>query len=128
VAPKLSASKHTLISDMLRRKLKENEHESLFGKMLPQSVFIECITINNISPAPLVIFTTFIGFQAGSKGSGHAFAGAIIITLEIFFPCFLFTIVGHISFGLLVRNKVRLYSSKPWYRIWLPLSTVLFVT
>jgi hypothetical protein len=113
VAPKLSESKHTLISDMPRRKLKENEHESLFGNMLPQSVFIEYITINNISPALLLIFATFVEFQARSKGSGHAFAEAIIITLEMFFPSFLFTIARHSSLGILVRNKVRLCSSKP---------------
>jgi hypothetical protein len=55
----------------------------------------------------LVIFATFIGFQGGLKeGLGNAFAGAIIITLGMFFPCFLFTIAGHTLLETLVQNKV----------------------
>src|SRR5687767_13558136 len=57
---------------------------------------------------PLVIFATFVGFQGAYRdGSiGNAFAGAIIITLGMFFPCFLFTIAGHKLLEKLVRNKV----------------------
>ncbi|EPE26800.1 chromate transporter [Glarea lozoyensis ATCC 20868] len=67
----------------------------LKGGWLPQSVFIDCIAIGNILPAPLVIFATFVGFQGGLQdgGLGAAFAGAIIITIGMFFPCFLFTIL-----------------------------------
>jgi hypothetical protein len=79
----------------------------LKGGWLPQNVFIDCIAIGNILPAPLVIFATFIGFQGGLKdGLGNAFAGAIIITLGMFFPCFLFTIAGHTLLEKLVQNKV----------------------
>jgi chromate transport protein ChrA len=80
----------------------------LMGAWLPQSVFIDGIAIGNILPAPLVIFATFVGFQgAYLEGSiGNAFAGAIIITLGMFFPCFLFTIAGHDLLEKLVRNKV----------------------
>lgn len=80
----------------------------LKGGWLPQSVFIDCIAIGNILPAPLVIFATFVGFQGGliDGGLGRAFAGAIIITLGMFFPCFLFTIAGHSLLEKLVRNKV----------------------
>ncbi|GJN78751.1 hypothetical protein PLIIFM63780_002260 [Purpureocillium lilacinum] len=79
----------------------------LMGSWLPQSVFIDGIAIGNILPAPLVIFATFVGFQgAYSNGSvANAFAGAIIITLGMFFPCFLFTIAGHDLLEKLVRNK-----------------------
>ncbi|RYP65536.1 hypothetical protein DL770_008976 [Monosporascus sp. CRB-9-2] len=79
----------------------------LMGAWLPQSVFIDGIAIGNILPAPLVIFATFVGFQgAYLNGSvGNAFAGAIIITLGMFFPCFLFTIAGHELLEKLVRNK-----------------------
>jgi hypothetical protein len=79
----------------------------LKGGWLPQNVFIDCIAIGNILPAPLVIFATFIGFHGGLKGGlGSAFAGAIIITLGMFFPCFLFTIAGHSLLEKLVQNKV----------------------
>ncbi|RPA98347.1 chromate transporter [Choiromyces venosus 120613-1] len=80
----------------------------LKGGWLAQSVFIDCIAIGNVLPAPLVIFATFVGFQGGladGKGLGGAFAGAIIITLGMFFPCFVFTIAGHEVLEKLVRNK-----------------------
>uniref|UniRef100_A0A0D2YDK5 Chromate transport protein n=1 Tax=Fusarium oxysporum (strain Fo5176) TaxID=660025 RepID=A0A0D2YDK5_FUSOF len=79
----------------------------LMGAWLPQSVFIDGIAIGNILPAPLVIFATFVGFQGAylDRSIGNAFAGAIIITLGMFFPCFLFTIAGHELLEKLVRNK-----------------------
>jgi hypothetical protein len=82
----------------------------LKGGWLHQSVFIDCIAIGNILPAPLVIFATFVGFQGGlvDGGLGRAFAGAVVITLGMFFPCFVFTIAGHSLLEKLVRNKVRL--------------------
>merc|ERR1712093_329385 len=36
---------------------------ALKGGWLPQSVFIDCIAIGNILPAPLVIFAPFVGFH-----------------------------------------------------------------
>jgi chromate transport protein ChrA len=81
----------------------------LLGAWLPQSMFIDGIAIGNILPAPLVIFATFLGFQGAymENGSlGNAFAGAVIITLGMFFPCFLFTIAGHDLLEKLVRNQV----------------------
>ncbi|KAL9104806.1 MAG: hypothetical protein Q9163_000304 [Psora crenata] len=79
----------------------------LKGGWLPQQVFIDCIAIGNVLPAPLVIFATFVGFQGGKVdgGLGGAFAGAVIITLGMFFPCFLFTIAGHSLLEKLVHNK-----------------------
>lgn len=81
----------------------------LLGAWLPQSVFIDAIAIGNILPAPLVIFATFVGFQGALlHGSlGNAFAGAIVITLGMLFPCFLFTVAGHDLLEKLVHNKVR---------------------
>ncbi|PWW73106.1 chromate transporter [Tuber magnatum] len=80
----------------------------LKGGWLAQSVFIDCIAIGNVLPAPLVIFATFVGFQGGlvdGKGVGGAFAGAIVITLGMFFPCFLFTVAGHELLEKLIRNR-----------------------
>lgn len=81
----------------------------LKGAWLPQQVFIDCIAISNVLPAPLVIFATFVGFQGGNSdgGLGYAFAGAVVITIGMFFPCFLFTIMGHSLLEKLVHNKVR---------------------
>ena len=36
---------------------------------------------------------------------GPAFAGAVVITLGMFMPCFLFTIAGHHLLEKLVRNR-----------------------
>ncbi|KAF3009810.1 hypothetical protein E8E13_010151 [Curvularia kusanoi] len=79
----------------------------LKGGWLPQRVFIDCIAIGNVLPAPLVIFATFVGFQGGNAdgGLGKAFAGAVLITLGMFFPCFLFTIAGHDLLEKLVHNQ-----------------------
>ncbi|KAG7284861.1 hypothetical protein NEMBOFW57_009476 [Staphylotrichum longicolle] len=80
----------------------------LLGAWLPQSVFIDGIAIGNILPAPLVIFATFVGFQGAylENGSiGNGFAGAVIITWGMFFPCFMFTIAGHNLLENLVRNQ-----------------------
>jgi chromate transport protein ChrA len=81
----------------------------LKGGWLTQNVFVDCIAIGNVLPAPLVIFATFVGFQGGLvEGSlGTAFAGAVVITLGMFFPCFVFTIAGHELLEKLIRNKVR---------------------
>lgn len=81
----------------------------LKGRWLAQNVFLDCIAIGNVLPAPLVIFATFVGFQGGlvAGSLGNAFAGAVIITLGMFSPCFLFTIAGHELLEKLVRNKVR---------------------
>ncbi|KIW13672.1 hypothetical protein PV08_08863 [Exophiala spinifera] len=79
----------------------------LKGGWLAQNVFLDCIAIGNILPAPLVIFATFVGFQGGLVDSlGNAFAGGIIITLGMFLPCFIFTIAGHELLEKLVRNKI----------------------
>jgi chromate transport protein ChrA len=85
----------------------------LLGAWLPQRVFIDCIAIANLLPAPLVIFATFVGFQGGLMDGawGMAFAGAVVITLGMFLPCFIFTVAGHNVLERLVNNKVSLFSS-----------------
>ena len=80
----------------------------VLGGWLPQQVFIDCIAIGRILPAPLVISATFVGFQGGyiHGGLGYAFARATVITIGIFFPSFAFTIIGHHVLEKLVHNKV----------------------
>lgn len=80
----------------------------LRGGWMPQQTFIDCIAIGSIIPGPLTMFSTFVGFYGGNVcgGLGYAFAGAVVITLSIFFPCFLFVIAGHRVLERLVRNKV----------------------
>jgi hypothetical protein len=80
----------------------------LKGDWLPERVFLDCIAISNVLPAPLTIFATFVGFQGGLVfgGLGEAFAASIIITVGILAPCFIFTIAGHSLLEKLVRNRV----------------------
>lgn len=84
----------------------------LLGAWLPQSVFTDCIAIVSILPSPLVMFATFVGYQGALSYSGgsvsYAFAGAIVITVGMWFPCFLFTIMGHSLLERLVRYKVSI--------------------
>ncbi|KAG8815676.1 hypothetical protein FRC17_000626 [Serendipita sp. 399] len=79
----------------------------LRGGWLPQQDFLDCIAIGNIVPSLLVIFATFLGFQGGNVYGwiGYAFAGAVVINIGMFFPCFLFVIAGHHLLEQLVRNK-----------------------
>ncbi|KAE8549082.1 hypothetical protein EYB25_007597 [Talaromyces marneffei] len=80
----------------------------LKGGWLPAHVFLDCIAISNVLPAPLTIFATFVGFQGGlvAGGLGEAFAASIIITVGILAPCFIFTIAGHSLLEKLVCNKI----------------------
>lgn len=91
----------------------------LLGGWLPQSVFTDCIAIVNILPSPLVLFVTFIGYQGALSYSGgnvgYAFAGAIVITIGMWFPCFVFTIMGHSLLERVVKYKVSVYSSMPMH-------------
>ncbi|KUL82177.1 hypothetical protein ZTR_09556 [Talaromyces verruculosus] len=69
----------------------------LKGGWLLAHVFLDCIAISNVLPAPLTIFATFVGFQGGlvDGGLAEAFAASIVITVGILAPCFIFTIAGH---------------------------------
>ncbi|KAJ3330331.1 hypothetical protein HDU93_000457 [Gonapodya sp. JEL0774] len=79
----------------------------VLGAWLPLTTFLDGIALGNILPAPLVIFSTFVGFQGGLAGYGgnvgYAFAGAILTTIGMFIPCFSFTIIGHDLFEWLVN-------------------------
>jgi chromate transporter len=56
---------------------------------LSESQFIDGLAIGGILPAPLIIFSTFVGYLAGGL------VGALLITLGIFIPAFVFPIFFH---------------------------------
>ena len=68
------------------------------GGWLSQRAFLDAIAIGQVLPSPLVIFTTFVGYQSG------AWAGAFLMTLGMFLPAFSFTIIGHPLFERLVEH------------------------
>ncbi len=67
----------------LREAAVENHH------WLTASQFNDGLAIGGILPAPLIIFSTFVGYLAGGLG------GALVMTLGIFLPAFVFPIFLH---------------------------------
>jgi chromate transporter len=56
---------------------------------LTGSQFVDGLALSGILPAPLIIFSTFVGYVAGGL------SGALLMTLGIFLPAFVFPIFLH---------------------------------
>jgi chromate transporter len=56
---------------------------------LTSGQFVDGLALSGILPAPLVIFSTFVGYLAGGL------SGALVMTLGIFLPAFVFPIFLH---------------------------------
>lgn len=69
------------------------------GGWMSNAQFLDGLALSGILPAPLVIFGTFVGYMGGGL------AGAIAVTIGIFFPAFAFTLVGHNFMERLIENK-----------------------
>jgi len=65
---------------------------------LTESQFVDGLAIGGILPAPLIIFSTFVGYVAGGLG------GALAMTLGIFLPAFLFPIFFHRTLVAVAEN------------------------
>jgi chromate transporter len=66
---------------------------------LTESQFIDGLAIGGILPAPLIIFATFVGYLAGGL------AGALLITVAIFTPAFLFPTFFHRRLVAISENQ-----------------------
>ena len=66
---------------------------------LTASQFNDGLAIGGILPAPLIIFSTFVGYLAGGL------AGALVITLGIFLPAFVFPIFLHRQLVGIAENE-----------------------
>lgn len=66
---------------------------------MTQEQFLDGIAISGILPAPLIIFSTFVGYFGGG------WLGAILITIGVFFPAFGFTLIGYSLIEKLMTNK-----------------------
>ena len=66
---------------------------------LTEEQFIDGLAIGGILPAPLIIFSTFVGYLAGGL------AGALLITLGIFIPAFVFPIFFHRHLVAIAENE-----------------------
>lgn len=66
---------------------------------LTESQFVDGLAIGGVLPAPLIIFATFVGYLAGGL------VGALVITLGIFIPAFLFPIFFHRQLVAIAENE-----------------------
>ncbi len=76
-------------------------HDDMVDKYpsISHETFLDSLAIGSIIPSPLVIFATFLGYIAGGLPS------AILITIGIFLPAFLFSMTGFELMEKLVENK-----------------------
>jgi chromate transporter len=77
----------------LREAAVENHH------WLTASQFNDGLAMGGILPAPLIIFSTFVGYIAGGLG------GALVMTLGIFIPAFVFPIFLHRQLVAVSENE-----------------------
>lgn len=77
----------------LREAAVENHH------WMTASQFNDGLAMGGILPAPLIIFSTFVGYIAGGLG------GALVMTLGIFIPAFVFPIFLHRQLVAVSENE-----------------------
>jgi chromate transporter len=68
------------------------------GAWMTNAQFLDGIALSGIIPAPLIIFSTFVGYFGGGSW------GALAMTFGIFLPAFAFTLVGHEYLERLIAN------------------------
>ena len=61
--------------------------------------FVDGLALSGVLPAPLIIFSTFVGYLAGGL------YGALLMTLGIFLPAFLFPIFLHRQLVAIAENR-----------------------
>jgi chromate transporter len=69
---------------------------------LTDSQFVDGLAMSGVLPAPLIIFSTFVGYIAGGM------IGALVMTVGIFIPAFVFPIFFHRQL-VAVANNARLH-------------------
>lgn len=77
----------------LREAAVENHH------WLTSAQFNDGLALGGVLPAPLIIFSTFVGYVAGGLG------GALVMTLGIFLPAFVFPIFLHRQLVAVSENE-----------------------
>jgi len=66
---------------------------------LTDSQFVDGLAMGGVLPAPLIIFSTFVGYIAGGL------TGALVITLGVFLPAFVFPIFLHRQLVAIAENE-----------------------
>ena len=76
------------------------QHDAVqVGGWMTNAQFLDGLALSGLLPAPLIIFSTFVGYIGGGP------IGAIIMTVAIFVPAFAFTMIGHDYLERLVDNQ-----------------------
>jgi chromate transporter len=74
------------------------------GGWMTNAQFLDGLALSGILPAPLIIFSTFVGYLGGGL------PGALVLTVGIFLPAFAFTLLGHDFFErVLHQPRIRLF-------------------
>ena len=75
-------------------------HDSAVGghEWLTEEEFLDGLALGGILPAPLVIFSTFVGYQA------DGLVGSLLMTLGVFLPAFVFPIFFHRQLVAVAEN------------------------
>jgi chromate transporter len=69
------------------------------GGWMTNAQFLDGLALSGLLPAPLIIFSTFVGYVGGGP------LGAIAMTVGVFAPAFAFTMIGHEYLQKIVENK-----------------------
>ena len=77
------------------------QHDAVVtGAWMTNQQFLDGLALSSILPAPLIIFSTFVGYLGGGP------LGALVLTAGIFLPAFSFTLIGHNFFEeKFIENK-----------------------
>jgi chromate transporter len=75
------------------------QHDAVVkGSWLSNSQFLDGVALSGLLPAPLIIFSTFVGYLGGGP------VGALLLTAGIFLPAFAFTLAAHDPLERLVHH------------------------
>jgi chromate transporter len=74
------------------------------GAWMSNGQFLDGLGLSGLLPAPLIIFSTFVGYLGGGPW------GAFAMTAGIFLPAFAFTLLGHDALERVVHQpRIRLF-------------------
>ncbi len=74
------------------------------GAWMSNGQFLDGLALSGLLPAPLIIFSTFVGYLGGGPW------GAVAMTLGVFLPAFAFTLAGHDVLERLVHQpRIRVF-------------------
>jgi chromate transporter len=75
------------------------QHDAVVtGGFMTNEQFLDGLALSGILPAPLIIFSTFVGYLGGGG------LGALALTAGVFLPAFSFTLIGHETLEKLVAT------------------------